>query len=229
MTSSFQQNWFHFIRTSFAKDTGFPVFNRKVLPLIIWFYPPLWNNDVSLHNLLVPVVVIPTSPRLSKTEFVCKRYCVYTIGCFFVRKGKRKGKRGVLASRPGWAEAPKAGSVGCHAGLPAPETRPEGRTKAGPVGWLAGLAPSLQLGCGRAQDGSVGCLPGLPRWQAGPGRDGGRLPCTHRRLLLCPAGLAGLTGLGAFSPNGHILWPYIKRAFFPNVLTTFLALSLLHC
>src|SRR5664279_3628891 len=43
---------------------------------MIWFYPPILDYDVSLHILVVLVVVIPTSPRSSKTEFVCKRYCV---------------------------------------------------------------------------------------------------------------------------------------------------------
>src|SRR5664279_3752915 len=34
------------------------------------------DYDVSMHILVVLVVVILTSPRSSKTEFVCKRYCV---------------------------------------------------------------------------------------------------------------------------------------------------------
>ena len=93
LSSSFQQNWYHFIRTSFAKDIVFPVFNRKVLPFIIWFHPPLLNNDVSLHNLVVLIVVIPTSPSLSKTEFVCKTYCFYTIGLFLRQKVKRERKK----------------------------------------------------------------------------------------------------------------------------------------
>ena len=35
------------------------------------------DNDVSLHDLVILVAVIPTSPRISKTEFVCKRYHVF--------------------------------------------------------------------------------------------------------------------------------------------------------
>ena len=52
----------------------------------------LLNNDVSLHNLVVLVVTIPTSPRLSKTEFVCERYCVSFIGHVLDRKNE-KGKK----------------------------------------------------------------------------------------------------------------------------------------
>ena len=36
----------------------------------------LSDYDVSLHNLVVIIVMIPTSPRLSKTEFICKSYGV---------------------------------------------------------------------------------------------------------------------------------------------------------
>ena len=32
-------------------------FNIKVLPFIIWFYPPLLNNDVSLHDLVKCFIV----------------------------------------------------------------------------------------------------------------------------------------------------------------------------
>ena len=47
-------------------------FNRDVLTFLIWFNPPLLNYDDSLHDLVKLVVVIPTSPRTSKTEFVCE-------------------------------------------------------------------------------------------------------------------------------------------------------------
>ena len=47
-------------------------FNRDVLTFLIWFYPPLLNYDVSLHDLVKLVVVITTSLRTSKTEFVCE-------------------------------------------------------------------------------------------------------------------------------------------------------------
>ena len=48
------------------------------------------NNDVFLHNLVVLVVVIPTSPRLSKTEFGYKSYCISGSGRFLDRKRKEK-------------------------------------------------------------------------------------------------------------------------------------------
>ena len=42
----------------------------------IWLYNILLDHDVSLHNLVVLIVTIPTSPSLSKTESICKRYGV---------------------------------------------------------------------------------------------------------------------------------------------------------
>ena len=104
----------------------FPVFNRKVLPFIFWFYHILLNNDVSLHNLVVLVVTIPTSPRLSKTEFVCGRYCISSIGRFLDRKRKeKKEKRGkYLPSMAG-------GMAGGMAGLPLLLGRPPSPGQAG--------------------------------------------------------------------------------------------------
>ena len=40
------------------------------------------DNDVSMHNLVVLVVLIPTSPRSSKTESGCKIYRVSRACCF---------------------------------------------------------------------------------------------------------------------------------------------------
>ncbi len=37
----------------------------------------MFDYDVSLHDLVMLVAVIPTSSRTSKTEFVCKRYHVF--------------------------------------------------------------------------------------------------------------------------------------------------------
>ena len=76
LSSSFQQNWFHAIWTSFAKVTDFPVCENKFLILPIYFYNIFLDYDVSLHILVVLVVTIPTSPRLSKTESICKSYGV---------------------------------------------------------------------------------------------------------------------------------------------------------
>ena len=78
LSSSFQQNWFHVIWTSFAKDISFPVCEIEVDPFPFGVYNILLNYDVSLHNLVVLVVAIPTSPRSSKTESGCKRYCNFS-------------------------------------------------------------------------------------------------------------------------------------------------------
>ena len=72
LSSSFQQNWFHVIWTSFAKDISFPVCEIEVDPFPFGFFNILLDYDVSLHNLVVLDVTIPTRPRLSKTEVICK-------------------------------------------------------------------------------------------------------------------------------------------------------------
>ena len=54
-------------------------FSREVLPFYTWFHPPSLDYDVSLHILVVLIVVIPTSPRTSKTESGCKSYCRFRI------------------------------------------------------------------------------------------------------------------------------------------------------
>ena len=56
--------------------------HREVKLFPIWFYLTLLDNDVSMHILVVLVVVISTSPRISKTEFVCKRYHSFRIAMF---------------------------------------------------------------------------------------------------------------------------------------------------
>ena len=61
---------------------------REVLPFYIWFYPPMVNHDVCLYDLVKLVVVIPTSPRTSKTEFVFKRYLRFRIDGFPVFHGE---------------------------------------------------------------------------------------------------------------------------------------------
>ena len=76
LSSSFQQNWFYVFRTSIAKVIAFPVCEKEFLTFHICLYNILLDYDVSLHNLVVLVVTIPTSPRLSKTEFICKSYGV---------------------------------------------------------------------------------------------------------------------------------------------------------
>ena len=78
----FQQNWFHVIWTSFAKHISFPVCENEFLTFPFWFYNIFLDYDVSLHNLVVLVVMIPTSPRLTKTEFVGESYCSFILGVF---------------------------------------------------------------------------------------------------------------------------------------------------
>ena len=89
-------------------------FNIKVLPFIIWFYPPLLNNDVSLHDPVKLVVVISTSPRTSKTEFVCE-CCVRFGVVVFLNSGRPASgtKAGPKAGRL-WN---LAGQAGLEAGL----------------------------------------------------------------------------------------------------------------
>jgi hypothetical protein len=53
---------------------------REVKPFIIWFYPPWLDHDVSLHKVVEIVVVIPMSPRSSKTESRCSSYCRFCFG-----------------------------------------------------------------------------------------------------------------------------------------------------
>ena len=74
LLSSFQQNWFYLFRTSIAKETVFRFAKKNFYTFPIWFYNILLDYDVSLYNLVVLVVTIPSSPRLSKTEFICKSY-----------------------------------------------------------------------------------------------------------------------------------------------------------
>ena len=99
MSSSFQQNWFHVIWTSFAKDISFPVCEIEVDPFPFGVYNILLNYDVSLHNLVVLIVTIPTSPRLSKTQFICKSY-----GVLFSLFGS--GPEMVRSLRPSGPESP---------------------------------------------------------------------------------------------------------------------------
>ena len=53
---------------------------REGLPFYIWFYPHMMDYDVALHNLEGLFVVIPTSPRTSKTESGWKTCCVLGVG-----------------------------------------------------------------------------------------------------------------------------------------------------
>jgi hypothetical protein len=56
-------------------------------PFIIWFYPHWLDYDVSLHKVVDIVVVIPTSPRSSKTESGCSSYCCFHFGISAISRG----------------------------------------------------------------------------------------------------------------------------------------------
>ena len=158
-----------------CKRYGFPVFNRKLLPFIIWFYHILLNNDVSLHILVVLVVTIPTSPRLSKTEFGSGSYCGFSVGSILEQNIKGKKKKGVTgpACQPAQAGS-LAGAVGWAAGRLAGPGRVTGRLG------LAG--PRLP---GRPRTGSqAGAFGWAIGRLAGPGRVAGRLLSPVRCHLL---------------------------------------------
>ena len=59
-----------------CKRYGIFGLRKRVLSFPICFYNILLDYDISLHILVVLVVTIPTSPRLSKTEFVGESYLV---------------------------------------------------------------------------------------------------------------------------------------------------------
>ena len=46
---------------------------------MIYFYPPLLNYDISLHDLLEFIDTFETSPRPSKSEFGFKIYDRFSI------------------------------------------------------------------------------------------------------------------------------------------------------
>ena len=152
-----------------------------------------------MYILVVLVVTIPTSPRLLKTEFVCRRYCVFGIGRFRNRILEKRGKRKNLRRphcRPGPAPRP------AHSAR-APATTPAwAGSTAGPLGRVSSLPAGLGRLLGRPTrvhaglPGSPLCPPAcLPAWagsQAGP--------CWWCSGL--PAGLGRLPGRAAFSCFG---------------------------
>ena len=79
-------------RSSWVKVIVFPICKWELLPFPIYFYNIFLDYDVSLHILVVLVVTIPTSPRISKTEFVCGRYRVFGFEILLDRKFKKQRK-----------------------------------------------------------------------------------------------------------------------------------------
>ena len=78
---SSRQAQVHRKRISYGKLVAFSVLEvcrsflfREILTSSIWFYLPLLDYDVSLHDLVKLFVAIPTSPRTSKTESGWSRY-----------------------------------------------------------------------------------------------------------------------------------------------------------
>jgi hypothetical protein len=72
----------------------------EVKPFIIWFYPPLLDYDVSMHKVVELVVVIPTSPRSSKTESGCSSYCRFRFGVSASFRGAALGGPGPEIAGP---------------------------------------------------------------------------------------------------------------------------------
>ena len=58
------------------------VLYREVKPLSIWFYLPLLENDVSMHDLVDLFVASSTSQRSLKTESGHKSYECFGVGGF---------------------------------------------------------------------------------------------------------------------------------------------------
>jgi hypothetical protein len=67
---------------------------REVKPFIIWFYTPLLDYEVSLHEVVELIVVISMSPRSSKTDSGCSSYCRFHFGVFASFRGPEKASPG---------------------------------------------------------------------------------------------------------------------------------------
>ena len=159
------------------------------------------------------VVTIPTSPRLSKTEFSGKSYRVFDFGLFLIRylnrkvkKKKKKRPAGLAGPWPGRGRLSRAVSRPTRAGRPA-------RAGVRPAG-SGGLPAQLRAGrpkAGCQAGSSVRCF-SVRSLRSRPGRGAGRPP----------AGLTAVHFSPVFFSNGHILWPPIKRAsspFFPQAFS----------
>ena len=108
------------------------------------------------------VVTIPTSPSLSKTEFVCESYCVYSSKHFFQNRIRKKEKK----RQCGWPGRdrgrPQAGPFGDLPGPPAPAGWPQAGSR--PV--ASGYCPAHPAA--RPAQGRAACLlPFAASFQAG--------------------------------------------------------------
>ena len=73
---------------------------------MIYFYPPLLDDDVSMHIVVGLVVVISTSPRTSKSESGFKSYGSFREAVFSQKlasgsTGKKCGSTGIAVVPPG--------------------------------------------------------------------------------------------------------------------------------
>ena len=164
-----------------------------------------------MHKVVGLVVLIPTSPRSSKTESGCKSYHRFRKHVFPV---------GEVPGRP--APAPDGPA-------PRPADRPVRRTArrlpalmpgaagakteaARPLARRNSFLPALPPGVPVWRPGLPALPPGRPVWRPGlpalsPGRPAPR--------PVCQAFRQAARKLSDLPPNGHISFGY-KRGFFPN-------------
>jgi hypothetical protein len=117
---------------------------EEVKPFIIWFYPTWLDYDISLHKVAGLVVVIPTSPRLSKMEYGYSSYGCFGFNHFYLFTGRRVRPRRAGDSGPKCAFAifvrsfgPKSLGTFARSETPALGSRDSGYHK-----FLGGAHPS---------------------------------------------------------------------------------------
>ena len=155
-------------------------------------------------------MVIPTSPRLSKTESGYKSYCGFYRRTFS-RQNKEKKQKKEKRREPAGHQPGMAGSM---AGLSRVGPRPSW-----PAPWLASPAtPPAITQSGRLHDWALsGWAPAIMAGSmAGqPGHSPGHHPAW-------PAPLGWLVAIRCFASNGSF-WSYYLRGFFPKGFLGFLA------
>ena len=65
-------------------------FFREVLPFYIWFYPPLLDYDVSLHNLVELVRCDSNEPKIIEIGVRMQKLLSFSYCCFCQFSGGRK-------------------------------------------------------------------------------------------------------------------------------------------